>query len=509
MRTFTRVLWWTLGLTVAAPGQGSLERLGGDRTQSHGKLLTLSGTDTWELAAAADEVVFARVRSEQFDPVLELWDGEDRLCGQDDGPGTQSALLVRFAKAGTVKVRVHGFEQKGGGQYQLDLDRWVAPAFGLGEVSQGRFTDERRAHGRVMLRRGDVLVAHCDGGALAGAVDVAGRRILPFGDGLLTAEHDGEYHVRMEGARDQDWRLHLSVAERRPLPGDGELVQELPRRSMVVWEFTLPPLGLRIGELLADDALLTWRLVPGEDTPRCRHTTVDVPQKRGVRRVGLVAVEGGRYQLEVRSQSDQPVPYRLRVQDPAVALVDGRTTFQLPRGGLVLARVAAEPGEVLGISARATAVDPVLTVLGRDGTVVASCDDRGPLDRDASVLHLADAPGPYYVVLRCAGDGGAGAVEVELQRPPLPALRPGAPLRVVVPDTGTAFVRLDDSACGPLVFAARGPQPVRLGVVSPQGTLLANGPGPHAVTVGEGRHTLRVERAGGGTCDVVAFQPWR
>ena len=125
-------LLFSLFATACLVAQGSQREVTPGREFHESKVLTPGQTDVWQLDVVADEVLRCRVTANDLDPVLELVDGDGNLLARNDGKGSQSYLQFRVEHAGDVSFRVRGFQNAGGGRYELFLERYVAPSVAVG-----------------------------------------------------------------------------------------------------------------------------------------------------------------------------------------------------------------------------------------------------------------------------------------------------------------------------------------------------------------------------------------
>lgn len=73
------------------------------------------------VAAEAGQILIAALESEDFDPYLELVDGQGRVIGFDDdsGPDVNALLAVRLLQEGTYTLRATSFKPASTGTYRL------------------------------------------------------------------------------------------------------------------------------------------------------------------------------------------------------------------------------------------------------------------------------------------------------------------------------------------------------------------------------------------------------
>ena len=75
-----------------------------------------------------------------------------------DDPGSESRCAYRFERDGEWKVVIHAFERRGGGNYELNLDRFRPEALAAGEPRSAKLEEDGRAHFRVRPEPGSSFV---------------------------------------------------------------------------------------------------------------------------------------------------------------------------------------------------------------------------------------------------------------------------------------------------------------------------------------------------------------
>ncbi len=93
--------------------------LGGVESQA---LLTPTEYCDWKLKVKAGQIVLSEVRSDTFDPALEIVDSQGKVVAANDDryPGDQRPLLFwRSDKDGTYTLRVRCFSDRAGGQFYM------------------------------------------------------------------------------------------------------------------------------------------------------------------------------------------------------------------------------------------------------------------------------------------------------------------------------------------------------------------------------------------------------
>src|SRR5262249_18608658 len=127
MRTYA-VFAAILFLPLAAYAQENVTALRG--AGQFTKHLTPNEVDEWVFDGEKDETVIAHVATRDFDSILGLHDrttAEEKLLFPEvDDPGSDSHFSFRLPKKGTYSIHVHAFKFKGGGNYELNVQRFQA-----------------------------------------------------------------------------------------------------------------------------------------------------------------------------------------------------------------------------------------------------------------------------------------------------------------------------------------------------------------------------------------------
>ena len=165
------------------------------------KFLTPGLRDEWIFEGEKGETIIAHVATRDFDSILGLalkGDKEDKeLFPEVDDPGSDSRFSFRLPEKGQYKILVHAFKYKGGGNYELNVRRFLAKPLEVGKPAVGTF--DRCGQGLSLLprREGPDPYDRSEG-------DRAGR----MEDAGLQRPRDGRLGRRREGR-----------GKRRELPG--------------------------------------------------------------------------------------------------------------------------------------------------------------------------------------------------------------------------------------------------------------------------------------------------
>lgn len=404
---------------VALPAQESMRTVPPGREIAEHKLLSLGSTDTWDLEVVAGEVVHCTVDTGEFDPVLELVDSAGERLAIDDGHGSHSELRHIATAASKLRLRVTGFESRGGGNYRFWLERYRTETLAAAGTDEHEFGPEQWWHYRVPLHAGDVIAVGVVGdGRLTAVFDDAMQR-PPEWQGGYTATRDGELLLRIEGAERGHARTTVQLATQRALPASGRLDGEMVAGGMHLLRMHLEPSAYELAldgpeHPLSIDFRDRAPSAPGRDPRWCWTGHLD---KNGRNRRWLLVREACDCELLIRNPVASPGSYAGRFVPLAAALpADTDVDGALPLGDGLVYELPARLGDVLALDLRSDAFDAMFDVWSPRGQV-RSFDDRGSCDLDPR--HdgfLVDEPGTWRVLVYSPGGHGSGAFRLRCDR---------------------------------------------------------------------------------------------
>ena len=416
---------------LASPGsaQETLHQVVPGRDFEQHKLLTPGLTDVWELAVERDEMLWCKVDSREFDPVLELVDAEGNVLGSNDGAGTHSERWVRAPAAGKYAFRVKPFQGSGGGNYRYWLHRFATESIAASAEASHTFGKAQWWHYRIGLHAGDVLVPTVLGDGRLTAVFDAGRNPLRELHGGYHATQDGDCFVRIEGSEARRCQV-LTQLGRVGERAVGERCDErIAPYGLDTWRFRLPAGQALVLDVSMPDAGLAFVATGHFD-------------KGGQRRLLYFVRREAVMVLHVRHRGSTTARYGLALcawGEPVKVGTAKQGTLPLGHGALFCLPMAA--GEMLELAVASDAFDARFDLWDPDGNVVATADDRGPLDRNARHRLLVTRPGTWHVLVYCGGVA-SGAFTLRSTAESLPRLEVGGSLQVAWPTADHVHVDL-------------------------------------------------------------------
>jgi hypothetical protein len=419
-------LWSALAmalLPLVAAAQESARKL--DAPGKHGAFLTPGQVDRWEFDGAKGETIIAHVVSREFDPLLGLSQTEGRL--QDkilfdyDDPGNESRFMVRLPENGQFKIRVSAFKNQAGGNYTLNVRRFQAEPLTVGKSVLGNFDHEGKAYHIFQSTKDQVLVPQVKGTAADAwtVLDTKGRDMVPWA-GSVHVDVAGEGCIVLSGRPEQRYDLLLREARQQDLGIGKERTGKLRQGEMAVLSLAGKVGDFRVIEVeKKGDMQARLMYAPEEQQPRAKLGRngsaiefLPVASRGGRLRYAAVLGRAGRYQLQIRAETD--LSYKLSATDPSVPIAAGKDLQgRLPVGGAAFYRFEGTPGQLFHANLASTQFVPQLRLYDARGQLVAqSGSDNDTLD--GRIAHMVVKAGRYRLQVSSEGDGGGGAFRLSL-----------------------------------------------------------------------------------------------
>jgi len=483
-------MWTTLIILflipIAAAAQGTIRQV--KEPGEFNKFLTPGLLDHWILQGAEGETLIVHVTSNEFDPVLELaiaGEPEDKLLFSLDDEGSESRFSIRLPETGEFKIRVHAFEYKGGGNYTLRIQRFLAQPLSIGEPLVGTFDRKGKSYLYFEAKEGQIFITDLKVASSRSweMLDVKGRRSSGWQAARLI-EESGEHSLVISGNPGNRFELLVREARQRNLVGDLELADSLERGEMDVWSLEGTPGEFRLLEI-ESTGQLTARLVymprekKKEDQPLVAAETwpeiqlMPVASKGGYLRFAAMLGRHGRYQLQLLAETS--VTYNLKMEDPTKPIVPAqRPRGRLAVGGSAFYSFQAMPGQLLVAGLASKEFDPLLRLYDSSGDLVEQNDD-GDGGVDSRIAHMVVKEGLYRLQVSSVGDGGGGAFTLALREEKLNELKVGERGKGLLHPGSTNFWTIEGEAGRTLLLSVRSSVcDPRVSVYSPDGVQLAS-----------------------------------
>lgn len=430
-------------------------------------ILTPGDKTDWPVDLKAGEALIIKVRSDVFDPAVEVTDEEGKVTiakNDDVAPGQQNAqVLAYFEKAGKYRIRVLNYRSSAGGQYELRTRKIGSVNAAVGtDLELPKYTEDGPRFVRYQLKKG---VAYCfgafDGGFVGNPViEPNGNTIQLEIGAILRPAADGQYFVRaIAPAYPEDGKkpraLCLELTPKQADMKNPPKASESPRLPYELWQVTLDAGSLVRLSLPAKEGSLQTLEVRKKD-PKLDHdpvweVLVDAPKnsndryvlaKDSIELLMVVVTRGGQksYQVSLTNGCSE---------------WDGVTPLQadLPVGGTHFYRMSAKRADYIYLLAQAQAFDLKSTLYYDDGNRYVEVDDTND-SLNAITNAVIPQSGTYYFAITSYGQGGGGAYSLKGQRAQPDILTLGEPKEV----------KFDSPVSGTLEFEAKAGQELLLEV---------------------------------------------
>lgn len=408
--------------STALAKQESIRQLNKSQGQGTTKFLTNGEVDGWLFEAKANEVLIVRVNTSEFDAVLGLAqvNGEDEeILFSIDEEGSNSHFYHRIQRAGKYKIRIHGYQMKGGGNYRLSVSRFPASPIEFNQPVKGSFGENGASF--FFDAKADQQLTFAFQGQLQ-VYDDRGEDVPMDWLSTVRIKRDAEYLIHLRGGQGHSFSGELKTAVRDVLSMGDAKETTTKRRSMNIWEIEAEPGQFQVISV-SRSANHNVRLVhapnlkANEKTLNSRHETGPVMQqmpmasKGGFDKYAVVFNRKGRYQVQAYSSADSKI--EISMNDPTVHLADGQSsTGNLPVGGAAFYGFSGKPGDIFKTHVSSKTFDCVLRLFDQKGNLVAENDDFKS-SRDSEITQLVGNAGYYRWQVTSLGHGGGGRFELD------------------------------------------------------------------------------------------------
>jgi hypothetical protein len=415
--SFTVLLW----ITATALSQESVRRV--DGAGQYNKFLTPGTLDRWIVQVEEGETIIAHVRTREFDPVLELATPgakEDTVLFSIDDEGSESWFSHRFTRGGEYRIRVHGYEFKGGGNYALSLRRFKAKPVTVGKPTVGTFDRRGHSYHHFQADKDQMLTVAITGAQSWEMLDVKGRPVNPW-RGSVRHDQQGEYSLVLSGKPGTRYELHLRLAKRKQLalnaPAAGKLDEEMDVYAFEgqVGEFRVIEIKQR-GDVAARlvhapmDRSKDQR-IPTSERPAIRY--LRSVNKGGTQRFAVILGYKDRYQVQIISRGEST--YELKMTDPTISIPVGqKSARKLPVGAAAYYQFKVTPGQLIIARLISDQFDPFLRLFDSQGQLLAENDD-GDGGTGSRIAHLVLKEQTLQLHVTSLGNGGGGSFELSLE----------------------------------------------------------------------------------------------
>lgn len=418
-----RILCLAVSLLTAqvAVTQESVRKVEG--SGQHTKFLTPGGLDRWIIQGKKGETIIAHVASTEFDPVLELATGEekeDKVLLSVDDDGSESRFSYRLPGDGEYKIRVHGYEFKGGGNYSLTLRRFTAAELTIGKRIVGSFDPQGKSHHHFQGTADQVLTVDVIG---VGSWEVLGVKGNPLAKWLTSVrcEHKGEYSLVLTGKPGSRYEVHVRAADQKALELVAPATGRLEQQEMHIFTFQGKEGAFRLIEIKGEGNI-AGRLIhaPVDRENKLRITSPSRPAIQYLRTVNKGQVQqftvmlgrDDRYQVQLLSPREGS--YAVTMSEPTIPIAVGdRSARNLPVGAAAYYQFKGTPGQLVIARLTSDQFDPFLQLYDSNGQLVAENDD-GDGGIGSRITHVVMKEQVFHLHVTSLGNGGGGEFELTL-----------------------------------------------------------------------------------------------
>ena len=465
-------------MRAAEPTQEAQRNLG--NTNSHSKFLTAGEVDNWVLECKANEVLIVHVTTTQFDAVLGLAkasenqdrDGEqekDEVLFSVDEDGSKSHFRHRIKEAGTYKIRIHGYQMKGGGDYQLTVQRFLARPAEIGKKIQGRFDDKGRASFFFDASPNQHLAI---GNFSTQVFDENGQPVSLGWNSTLLVKKQGEHLVSFSGRPKKRFTFFPRAATTRNLDLNEPQSIETQSGALNTWEFMAKPGQFRVVTVSRSSnhavQLVMAPVIQKKDKSLLKGQSSSTPMrflpvasKGESTKYAVVFGVAGKFQLQTYSTSSSLID--IKMIDPTREVKRNESSDgNLALGDAVYYGFTAKPGDVVKMSVTSKTFDSVLRLFDQTGQRIAENDDFKE-SRDSQITQVITKKGFYRWQITSLGNGGGGQYDLSFNEIEKKQLAVGRQTKSKINANSThywdlssddrkpVFIELRSSSCHPQV----------------------------------------------------------
>ncbi|MFO0943300.1 MAG: hypothetical protein U0930_21405 [Pirellulales bacterium] len=462
-----------------------------DKPGSFNKYLTPSTMDRWTFSGKKGETVTIEVRTHEFDAVVSMIraDGasKETVLETVDEEGSNCRMVFRLPSDGSYKIGVQGFEQKGGGNYSLNMQKCMAKEISLDQPVNGEFDRDGVANFYFSTTQEQYITIDNMGTKFSGAftlTDSKGGVVNPWGSLYTLEEPDSskpnEYQLRVRGNRGKPFQFRLKFAERGVLEKDLEL--NLASQQAAVLDITGIRNTLRILEVRSSHKTDT-RLVYA---PKRKlnvdslNQQIELPDLKSLAEFGkgkdknyvVMLGRDDRYQLQVLATADTKVS--LKQFSPQDSLAVGPSSSQtLKLGEFRFYQLQPKSGQTLTLRVISNEFDPMLHLFDQRGDLIEINDDYN-YDRNSQLRYTAYLDAPLLVAVSSVGNGGGGKFELSAQADVPNAIASGESKKRSLGETGSDLWLYQAKEAEQVIFYCKCPSLKSLIVMNSRGIEIAS-----------------------------------
>ncbi len=423
-------------------------------------ILTPGEYSEWTLTLKAGQVVVGEVRSDAFDPALEIVNEKGKVLATNDDryPGDQRPLLVwRCETAGTYMIRARCFRDKAGGQFFIKFNMYHSMDLTSSQMVEKDFPVDKQFLFlfRIPMKAGQVKLVSVErptrqhmGATLRQQIGPTGLPNVDLvgeiaqigadpqgharGINVIMAPVDGDYYIFADAWGANPGKLRAAVRDLAPAP----VGVSLNAAKAVTDQPSIWSIAVKKGDFLeisTPELHLSSRLELTEATDLTKFSLEKPDKNPFYPRLKGEEDEKGPAFVEMAARANDPrikivmakrdavlwfgsngtgpdnTQYTLNIKPAARTFeVDKPLAGKLRIGSTDYWAFDAKVGDVMTFNSGADGFAEQVTLLGPDGNTMWG--NTAQVDQDKVDWSLiARKPGRYLVSVSCRGDGGGGA----------------------------------------------------------------------------------------------------
>jgi len=394
------------------------------------KYLTPGMIDRWLFEGAKGEILVVYVTTNEFDPTLELareTETEDEVLVSVDDDGSESRFSFELPEDGKYKIRVRGYENRGGGNYSISVRRFNAESIEPRQTIHGRYNNDNSAWFKFEGQPGQHFTIDLIGSQSRGAVvlDPKGNVVEAWNRYYRLTE-PGVHYVQCKGTQRSGFQLAMHPAVLEPFAFEQSYELQLKPKRAHVLELHGAPRQLRLIKVEKSVQVdTTFVHIPDDDSKgegldrsgqkRSPPVIQQLPIARKQALVQYAVVLGRSERYHLRLFSELGGDAKVTMTDPRQPIDFGQqTTGQLEIGGAGFFGFQAKPAQLIIATVRTDDFDPVLRLYDAEGNLLAENND-GLDGFNSRISQIIPSDGEYLLQAACLGDGGRGSYQISLQ----------------------------------------------------------------------------------------------
>lgn len=421
---------------------------------SFNKFLTPTTMDRWTFTGLKGESVLVDVRTKEFDAVVTLLRADDNsketVLETVDDEGSNCRLVVRLPADGSYKIGVQGFEQKGGGNYSLSMQKFLAKEIAIDQIVTGEFDREGNAYfyfaseGEQCITVDTLRDKYRVNFVL---LDNKGIEMTPW-NSMYILEEPGtkkrnEYRLKVKGEGSEPFQIQIKSAVRANLEKDLELKLE-PYQAAVL-DVMGSTGAFRLIDVSSNKKLDSRFVFASKRKPNESplDKAPDQPELTSLKEFGkgkrksyaVILGRNGKYQLQVFAWEATKIT--VKAIDPREKLQVGAVSnHELKLGDYRFFQFQPKAGQTSTVRVASSDFDTQVQLFDERGSSLATNDDYND-ELNSQLRYTSYSDSPLIVAVSSVGNGGGGKFELGVQADTPKSIASGETKTQRMNDTGS------------------------------------------------------------------------